>query len=42
MPAVLARPAATVITRADPGCGDVPAAPTPGSVWQEVAGQGCP
>jgi hypothetical protein len=38
MPAVLAFPAATVITRADPGCGDVPAAPTPGSVWQEVAG----
>src|SRR5499427_5179659 len=38
MSAVLASPATTVATRADPGCDDVPAAPTPGSVWQEVAG----
>jgi hypothetical protein len=38
MSAVLASPATTVVTRADPGCGHVPTAPTPGSVWQEVAG----
>jgi len=38
MSAVLASPANTVVTRTDPGCDDVPAAPTPGSVWQEVAG----
>jgi len=38
MSAVLASPAATVVTRADPGCDDVPTAQTPGSVWQEAAG----
>src|SRR5215472_5605021 len=38
MSAVLASPATTLVTRADPGCHDVPAPPTPGSVWQEVAG----
>ena len=38
MSAVLAFPAATVVTRADPGCDDVPTAQTPGSVWQEAAG----
>ena len=38
MSAVLASPATTVVTRADPGCDDVATAPTPGSVWQDVAG----
>jgi hypothetical protein len=38
MSAVLARPTTPVVTRADPGCDDVLTAPTPGSVWQEVAG----
>jgi hypothetical protein len=38
MPAVLASPATTGVTRADPGCDGAATASTPGSVWQEVAG----
>ena len=38
MPAVLARPAAPMVTRASPGWGDAPTDPTLASVWQAVAG----
>jgi hypothetical protein len=37
MPAALESLPTTAVTRG-PGCDDVPMAPTPGSVWQEVAG----
>ena len=38
MPAVLAPPAAPVVTRASPGWGDTPKEPTLESVWQAAAG----
>ena len=37
MPAVLARPAAPMATRADPGWGHAPNGPTLASAWQAVA-----